>query len=276
MRIVSIRAVAIVSITSIVAGFAGAAAQLPNGFVRVTAKDSTGAPVTAAELTVSRGLHDVIARGTTDDNGHALLGVQVNDSTDLQVTMRKIGYRRGDFFFGVGPHDTASVTIVVGRPVTGLAPVRVTEAASLKFKSYYLDADQIEEAGGNPADNAWDVVKRLRPDMLTSRGGCGTGVREIWVNGKHIRLTLLPTPMEAQRARVGAPPSARFGYVPLVVLSEIAPEHIQQIVYHDCFDTSVAMVGSTDAMFVTLKPGVVYQQDVGSFVVDQPTTPKRP
>jgi hypothetical protein len=276
MRIVSIRAAVIVSIASIVAGFAGASAQLPNGYVRVTAKDSTGAPVTAAELTVSRGLHDVIARGTTDDNGHAVLGVQVNDSTDLQVTMRKIGYRRGDFFFGVGPHDTASVTIVVGRPVTGLAPVRVTEAASLKFKSYYLDADQIEEAGGNPADNGWDVVKRLRPDMLTSRGGCGTGVREIWVNGKHIRLTLLPTPMEAQRARVGAPPSARFGYVPLVVLSEIAPEHIQQIVYHDCFDTSVAMVGSTDAMFVTLKPGVVYQQDVGSFVVDQPTTPKRP
>jgi len=274
MRIVSIHAAAIIS--TFVGLTIAAGAQLPTGYVRVTAKDSTGAPVTSAELTVTKGLRNVIARGTTDDKGHALLGVQVNDSTDLAVTMRKIGYRRGDFFFGVGPRDTASVTIVVGRPVAGLAPVRVTGEASLKFKSYYLDADQIEEAGGNPADNAWDVVKRLRPDMLTSRGGCGTGVREIWVNGKHIRLTLLPTPMEAQRARVGAPPSARFGYVPLVVLSEIAPEHIQQIVYRDCFDATMAVVGSTDAMFVTLKPGVVYQQDVGSYVVDQPTTPQRP
>ena len=252
-----------------------AGAQLPFGYVRVTARDSTGAPVPNAELVVTKGLRSVLARGTTDSIGRALLGVQVGDSTDLQVTMRKIGYRRGDFFFDVGPRDTASVTIVVGRPVTGLAPVKITEEASLKFKSYYLNADQIEAAGGNPADNAWDVVKRLRPDMLTSRGGCGTGVREVWVNGKRIRLTLLPTPMVRERARVGAPVNARFGYVPLVVLSEIAPEHIAELVYHDCFDTSVAAVGSTDAIFVVLKPGVTYVQDVGSFVVDQPVTTAR-
>jgi len=257
-------------------GFALAAgAQTPMGFVRVTARDSTGAPVTQAELVITKGLKDVVARGTTDDAGHALLGVSVRDSTDLQVTMRKIGYRRGDFFFGVGPRDTASVTIVVGRPVAGLAPVVVTSEASLKYKSYHLDADQIE-AAGDVADNGWEVVKRLRPDMLTSRGGCNTGVQEIWVNGKRIRLTLRPTGMVAARARVGAPPSARFGYVPLVVLSEIAPEHIQEINYHDCFDATMAAVGSTNAMFVTLKPGVVYVQDVGSFVVEQATQQKRP
>jgi hypothetical protein len=245
-----------------------AGAQLPTGFIRVTARDSSGAPVPAAELVVSKGLRDVIARGTTDSLGHALLGVQVSDSTDLQVTMRKIGYQRGDHFFAVAPHDTTRVTIVVGRPVTGLAPVRVTGEMSLKMKSYYLNADQIEAADLPGADNAWEVVKRMRPDILTSRGGCGTGVREVWVNGKRIRLTLLPTPMQRERARVGAPPSARFGYVPLVVLSEIAPEHIQEIVYHDCFDATMAAVGSTDAIFVQLKPGVAYVQDVGSFVVD--------
>jgi hypothetical protein len=252
-----------------------AGAQRPTGFVRVTARDSTGAPVPQAELVVTRGLRDVVARGTTDDAGHALLGVQVSDSTDLQVTMRKIGYRRGDFFFGVGPRDTASITIVVGRPVTGLAPVRVTGEASLKFKSYHLDADQIE-AAGDVVDNAWEVVKRLRPDMLTSRGGCNTGVQEVWVNGKRIRLTLMPTGMVRARARVGAPPRARFGYVPLVVLSEIAPEHIQELVYHDCFDATMAAVGSTNAIFVTLKPGVAYVQDVGSFVVEQAATAQRP
>jgi hypothetical protein len=38
----------------------------------------------------------------------------------------------------------------------------------------------------------------------------------------------------------------------------------------------MAVVGSQNAIFVTLKPGVVYQQDVGSFVVDQPTPVQRP
>jgi hypothetical protein len=247
-----------------------AGAQTSTGFVRVTAHDSAGAPVPQAELVVTKGLKEIVARGTTDETGHAVLGVSVRDSTDLQVTMRKIGYRRGDFFVGVAPRDTASVTIVVGRPVAGLAPVVVTSEASLKYKSYHLDADQIE-AAGDALDNGWEVVKRLRPDMLTSRGGCDTGVQEIWVNGKRIRLTLRPTGMVAARARVGAPPRARFGYVPLVVLSEIAPEHIQEINYHDCFDATMAAVGSTNAMFVTLKPGVVYQQDVGSFVVEQAT-----
>jgi hypothetical protein len=245
-----------------------AGAQLPTGYVRVIARDSTGVPVPGAELVVTKGLRSVVASGTTDSLGRGLLAVQVNDSTDLQVTMRKIGYRRGDHFIAVAPKDTAHVTIVVGRAL--LAPVRITEQASLKIKSYYLDADQIEAADSNPADNAWDVIKRLRPDILTSRGGCDTGVQEIWVNGKWIRLTLLPTPMERQRARVGAPVNARFGYVPLVVLSEIAPEHIQEVMYHDCFDTSVGTVGSNNALFVVLKPGVTYVQDVGSFVVDQP------
>lgn len=250
-----------------------AGAQLPTGFVKITAHDSSGAPIPGAELVVTKGLRSVVGSGVTDSLGRSLIPVQVNDSTDLQVTMRKIGYRRGDHFFAVAPRDTARVTIVVGRPT--LNTVRITEEASLRIKSYYLDADQIEAAGGNPADNAWDVIKHLRPDILTSRGGCNTGVQEIWVNGKWIRLTLLPTPMERQRARVGAPANARFGYVPLVVLSEIAPEHIQEIMYHDCFDTSVGTVGSNNAIFVQLKPGVAYVQDVGSFVVDQ-ATPERP
>ncbi|MGH7617384.1 MAG: hypothetical protein ACREPM_09170 [Gemmatimonadaceae bacterium] len=255
---------------------AAAGAQLPLGFVRVTAKDSTGTPVPGAELVVTKGMKSVVGSGVTDSLGGSLIAVHISDSTDLQVTMRKIGYRRGDHFFAVGPHDTAHVSIVVGRPLQALAAVKITEEASLKFKSYYLDADQIEAANLNVADNAWDVIKTLRPDMLTSRGGCGTGVREVWVNGKWIRLTLLPTPMERQRARVGAPINARFGYVPLVVLSEIAPEHIQSMTYHDCFDTSVGTVGSNNALFIVLKPGVEYVQDVGSFVVDQPETAQRP
>jgi hypothetical protein len=266
----SARLIPVVALATVAS--AAGAQSTRRAFVRITAKDSSGAPIPAAELTVTHGLHDVIARGTTDDAGKSLLSFDAKDSVDVQVTMRKIGYTRGDRFFDVGPRDTAAVTITVARPrSTELATVNVTAQANPRYTSYHLSADDIEKAD-IPLDDGWDVVKKLRPDMLTSRGGCGTGAQEIWVNGKHIRLTLEPTPMVAARARVGVPARARFGYVPLVVLSEIAPEHIQELIYKDCFD-QVAMVGATNAVFVVLKPGVVYQQDVGSFVLDTPSKP---
>ena len=69
-------------------------------------------------------------------------------------------------------------------------------------------------------------------------------------------------------ALVGVPSRARFTYTPVSVLSEIEPEHIESITYHDCFDHTMAAVGSVNAVFVVLKPGVVYQENVGSFVVE--------
>jgi hypothetical protein len=256
-------------------GSVAGAQSSSQAFVRVTARDSSGAPVGAAELTLTRGLHDVVARGTTDEDGHALLSVDVKDSSDFQLTMRKVGYRRGDRFFEVGPRDTADLRITVPRPGNTLAAVTVTATRDNRYNSYDLSADEIE-ASTAYLDNAWEVVKKLRPVMLTSRGGCASGAREVWVNGKRIRLPLPATGLAAARARVGLPPGARFSYVPVAVLTEIAPEHIDEIRYHDCFDTSMAAVGNNDAIFVTLKPGVVYQENVGSFVLDSvPAKQKR-
>jgi hypothetical protein len=240
----------------------------PHGYVRISARDSTGTPISGAELTIVQGLRDVVARGTTDDRGLSLLAFDAKDSVDLQVTMRKIGYARTDHFFSAGPRDTAVVKIVAARPQgQALDGVKVTAKRDVKSASYNLNADDIANADV-PLFDAWDVVKKLRPDMLESRGGCETGIRDVWVNGKRIVLPMPPTGITAQRARVGVPPRARFSYVPVAVLSDIAPEHIQEMVYHDCFDATMAKVGSTDALFVTLKPGVGYQRDVGSFVDD--------
>jgi hypothetical protein len=259
----------IVATFAIIGAAAVAGAQAPaRSLVRVTARDSSGAPVPSAELTVTRGVHDIIARGTTDEGGHAVLPVDVKETEDLQVTMRKIGYARGDRFFEIVPKGTADVMITVARrPASELAPVTVTAQRDYKRLSYHLDADEIE-AADLPVDNAWELIKRMRPDMLTSRGGCETGVQEVWVNGKRIRLPLRPVGLAAARARVGVPARARFSYVPVSVMSDIAPEHIQEINYHDCFDSSMAAVGSNNAIFIVLKPGVEYKQDVGSFVID--------
>jgi hypothetical protein len=242
--------------------------SLPRGIVRVVARDSTGAPVALAELTIKRGLQDVLARGTTDSAGRAILSVEAKDPTDMQVTMRKIGYARGDRFFAVLPHDTAFVTITVPAPGQSLAAVKVTAPrGDPRWNSYHLDADEIEQTK-EPLLDAWDMVKKLRPVMLTSRGGCETGIQDVWVNGKRIRLPLRPIGTAAIRANVGAPLRARYSYIPVSVLSDIAPEHIQEMTYHDCFDTSMAAVGNNNALFVVLKPGIMYQQDVGSFVID--------
>ena len=236
--------------------------------VRVSAHDSTGKPIPNAELAVVRGLHEVLAHGSTDSSGSAVLSVSgLRDSTDLQVVMRKIGYQRGDRFFPLYPHDSATVKIAVASMPARLAAVEVRAATDLKWKSYHLDADDIANSD-LPFTDAWDVVKRLRPDILRSRGGCETGVQEVWINGKRIVLPLPPTGMAKTRALVGAPPRTRISYIPVSVLSDIAPEHIQEMTYHDCFDASIAAVGSVNALFVTLKPGVAFQRDVGSFVVD--------
>jgi hypothetical protein len=260
------------ALVALVAGAVAARAQTaPHATVRVTAKDSSGTPITGAELTITRGLKDVVARGTTDSAGMATLMVQTKDSSDFQVTIRKIGFLRRDRFFEVGPFDTARVALILPRPQANtLGAVKVTAKRDDKYESYDLYADEIE-ATDAPMDNAWDMIKELRPVMLTSRG-CKTGVQNVWVNGKRIRLPLPPFGMVAARERINLPIRARFSYVAVSVLSEIAPEHIQEIHYHDCFDTSLAAVGADDAMFVTLKPGVTYVQDVGSFVLDEPST----
>ncbi len=260
-----------------VAGFAIAAiaatpgtspAQSPRTVIRVTARDSSGAPISNAELAVVRGLHDILAHGATDSAGQGALYVDsLRDSTDLQVVMRKIGYQRGDRFFPAWPHDSVNVKIVVGAVPAKLAAMEVNASPDLKWKSYHLDADDIANSD-IPFTDAWDVVKRLRPDILTSRGGCATGVQEVWINGKRVVLPLMPIGMARDRARIGAPPRARFSYIPVSVLSDIPPEHIQEMTYHDCFDSSMAAVGSVNALFVTLKPGVAFKQDVGSFVID--------
>ena len=261
-------ALALITLTS-VAG----AQKFPRAYVRVTARDSSGAPVTDAELTIKRGLKDVVAQGTTDQSGLALLSVEVKDSTDFDLAMRKIGYRRGDRFFSVGPMDTIAIALVVPRPLNMLEAVKVTAKKSdPRFTSYDLEADEIEKAD-YPMENAFDVIKYLRPVMLTSRGGC-PGAQEVWVNGRRVRLPLPPTPMAAARARINVPLRARFSNVAVSSLSEIAPEHIAEVHYHDCFDSSLAMVGNNNAVFVTLKPGVIYQQDVGSFVLDTTVTRK--
>ena len=273
MRIVN-RSIRLAGLLALMA-FPAARAQKKtlHAYLRVSARDSSEVPIAGAELTVTRGLHDVLARGTTDDNGLGLLSFEASDSLDLQVTMRKIGFARTDHFFGAAPMDTAVVMLVAARNKNNtLDAVKITAKRDVKTASYEVNADDIANTDQTLFDG-FDILKKMRPDILTSRGGCRTGVQNVWVNGKRIVYPLPANTIAAQRARVGVPPRARFTYAAISVLTDIAPEHIEEMIYKDCFDHSMAVVGSQDALFIILKPGVGYERGVGSFVDDAPAKP---
>lgn len=260
------RLFAAVAAVTLLASVAGAQGD-KHAFVRVVARDSAGAAIPGAEVKVTKGFKDVVIYRNTDEQGQAVFPVDVKDSSEFQVAVRKIGYKRGDRVFEVGPHDTAVVNVVVAvAPPINAVKITAKRNHEDKYNSYDLGADEIDSFDGW-LESGWDVVKKLRPVMLTSRGGCATGAQEVWVNGKRIRLPLRPTREETQKALANVPLRARFTYTPLSVLLSIAPEHIAEIHYHDCFDTSMAAVGNNDAIFVTLKPGVVYVQDVGTYAI---------
>ena len=53
------------------------------------------------------------------------------------------------------------------------------------------------------------------------------------------------------------------------VLAEIRAEHVSEIKYESCFSNVVNKMGGSDAIFVTLKPGIAFDLKYGSFIADQ-------
>lgn len=262
--------------------------------IRVRVVDTANAPVSAADVSVVKGLQDLLGAGVTDDRGVRSLTVPRRDG-DYQVVVRKIGYQRTERFFAAPSGDTTTFQIVLSRTVQTLPTVKVTAAEDLKRKSYHADADDIATST-RPILDAMDVLLKLRPDMLYGRSGprSGCGVKNVWVNGIRIldappndmalaHIPHVPPPVTPRRGRgPGSASSATSGRPPpgsplaevdsLVwnVLSTIKPEHISEVNFQDCFDKTVNAVGGNRAVFIVLKPGVSFEPGRGSYVDDRP------
>jgi hypothetical protein len=235
--------------------------------VRVFVVDSSGSAVTGAELAVLRGLSDVIAHATTDQYGRASLTFAA-ESGEYDMVMRKIGYPRSDRFFELDGHDTLALSVVVPPPIPkSLATVKVTAQEDLKARVYSIDADAIA-ASSRPLFNAWDIITKLRPDMAGTRAPCGDDRINVWVNGQRMRF-VPPNDMALFREHITARQAATGMYDMIFALYEIQPEHIAEMRFRDCFDTTVPDVGGSNALFVVLKPGVIYEPGIGSFVADK-------
>lgn len=246
----------------------GVAAQASiQAVVRTFVVDSAGAAVTGADLTVLHGLRAVVARGTTDRFGRATLRFTAEPG-DYDLVVRKIGYPRSDRFFAIEPRDTLSLSVVVPQPsAQSLDPVKVTARADLKTRVYSIDADAIA-ASTRPLFTAWDIITKLRPDMAGGRAPCVDDKLNLWVNGQRIRFVPM-NEMAMAREHIPRRQAVRGIYDVLFALYEIRPEHIAEMRFHDCFDTSMPDVGGSNALFVVLKQGVVYSPGEGSFVVEK-------
>jgi hypothetical protein len=235
--------------------------------VRVFVVDSSGTAVTNAEVAVLRGLKDVIAHGTTDDYGRASLAFAAGLG-EYDIVVRKLGYPRSDRVFEFDASDTIALSIVVPSPIAKqLDVVKVTAKEDLKTRVYSIDADAIA-ASKRPLFNAWDIVTKLRPDMAGGRAPCGDDKLNLWVNGTRIRF-VPANDMALARERISRRQAVSGAYDMVFALYEIQPEHIAEMRFRDCFDTTVPDVGGSNALFVVLKPGVVYEPGVGSYVADK-------
>lgn len=239
--------------------------------VRVHVTDSLGAPIADAEVALMRGLKEVIATARTNAGGDHEFVVDL-DSTDYSIVARKVGYKRGDRFIAV-ERGVVIAPVVMKRIQGSLPSVTITAASDLRRKSYHIDADDIA-ASTTYVDDALDIVTYLRPDMITSRAGspsrsstCST-MQDIWVNGRRYPANfVIPDQFVVTRARNKGRGLQRTNPGTITMLSEIRPEHIAEMNYRDCFDDNMKKVGSNNALFVTLKPGVAYRQGRGTFVV---------
>lgn len=244
--------------------------------VQVRVVDTSGAPLPGVDVSILQGLQEVLANGPTDSSGYRRLAVP-RRSGAYQLTTRRIGYQRGDRFFPAPKGDTIAFVVEMRRSVQALEAVTISAREDVRRRSYHIDADEIARSTRVILD-ALDVVRKLKPDMMLGRSGL-CPLQNVWVNGRR-EVDYMPNAMVAARRPMAAPNGPiQNGARPLPtpkllstsesawsVLSSIKPEHIAEINYADCEDTTVDKVHAQAAAFVVLKPGVNFELGVGSFV----------
>ena len=233
--------------------------------VHVRVLDTAGKPIEGAEVSVAHDLQRVIARGATDARGSRTLTFDRGDD-DYDVTARRIGYVRADRYFAAPKRDTISIELVLHAAAQTLAPVTVTAEENLKRKSYYVDADEIANST-RLIMNGMDVLTKMKPDILEGRAP-GCGVREVWINGQRIVDPPVNDLAVAHVPKLGRPPTPPHSI--WSIMWTIKPEHIQEMEYKDCTDTSMPGLHQSSALFVVLKPGVAYEPGRGTYVVGTP------
>src|SRR5262249_49627877 len=123
-----------------------AAGQAPTSVVvTVRIVDSANAPVADADVSVVRGIANVVAHTATNAAGNARLTVPGGEA-NLQLVARKIGYQPLYRFFTSPKADSTAMSLTLSRTIATLATVTVNAQEDLKRKSYHIDAEELENS----------------------------------------------------------------------------------------------------------------------------------
>lgn len=248
-----------------------AQAQQParNIAVRIEVVDTAGRPVAGADVALTRGLKLVVARGQSDARGGRTLTAP-RIGGPLQVSARRLGFAPASAF--VSPSDLAivDVRLVLHAAAQTLAPVAITAREDILRKRNHLDGDDIVNSP-RPILDGLDAITKLRPDMVDPPENSPAdpcGLFNLWVNGRRVPLPSdsmpVDDPMLSSRLKSLTPAPLKWV---AFALSQIKPEHIEEVTYKGCNDKSMEGVAARNAAFVVLKSGIGYDWAKGSFVV---------
>jgi hypothetical protein len=242
----------------------GAQGGPPGVRVRVHVSDTARAPVAGAEATLERASATAI-RARTDSAGEARLVAPPD--TGYQLVVRKLGYDQVVTPISLRTADTVWTVEVVLPPLAlRLAPIVVKDRNLPRARQPYLDASEIAASSRSLLSLA-DVIGKLRFQIDYASHKC------------------LPLPRQGVFVR-GFIPRARGERVPQAVVyvngrqfprewdpwDMIHAEHIQELLYVNCFDGSIPGLPklSWPAVYVVLKPGYDWDAKQGSYKVESP------
>jgi carboxypeptidase family protein len=258
----------------------------PPAIVRVQVLQPNRETVPGADVAVIRDAAQAILLGKSDSVGRYSFRIDVDSGHKYSLATRKIGFAPASAPIRIAAGDTLDVDVELEHSsATELPSVRVLGRPN----DHFLDATEIAHSKRAIYD-AFDAVRKLRPDMLGDRDRCPLEppTNNVWVNGRRVmfmaeqqtagymfgarrslaRAGMSAVPHIAARQRIGLPATDS-------TLASVKAEHIDQIRWVDCNDHSLPGMGTSNAIFITLKPGVGWDYARGSFV-DSSTAPKAP
>lgn len=247
--------------------------RLPGGAIATTltvvVSQSDDSPIADADVVFvpASGRATSIAR--TDSSGRVEIAFPDDAGFPATIVVRKIGYatqRRT-----IAQRDVGPIVRIALSSVTAIDTVRV-RAERLGSRDYLLTARDITSSN-RTIRSLYEALGKLRPQMLGDSYRCPRDpVTNVWINGRRVFFTLTPMNTGRNVRVIGVPSVARSGGESTVesILASVKPEHVSEVRYQNCWDTSMAGIGTDNAVYVVLVPGASWNLRDGSYMVNSP------
>ena len=246
--------------------------------VRVT--DTAGAPMAGVTVIVLHGRSNAATFMRTTPGSGRVWFEFFPESGGYRIVARKLGFLQTMRLLRVAPGDTTTLALAISRLPTQLDTVRVDARA--RSDDYHIDAAMIAHIQHHYVKDAYDAMRDISPGMLGDGARNCRRAANIWVNGAKVQYSPGPAyDMPYGQSIVTAAetlgiPGTSVG--PLIVpaphaalddiLALIRPQDIASIDYRNCWDNSIPDRGMRNAIFITLKPGIDFDDRHGSYPHD--------